>query len=117
GARLGAHVAEQLTARRDHVEGLAAVDDRRYHGEAVRTGRRVVLGHALRGLGQREQRIAAAVRSRARVGGDPGRPDVERGRGLALDHHALLAVRAPLARLEAQARVEALEARRVLEPA
>src|SRR5438045_2379888 len=71
------------------------------------------LGHPLRGRGQRAQRVAGPVGRRARVGRHAGGLDAQcRGR-LALDHDALLPARSGLAGLEAQAGVEALEARRM----
>ena len=68
-------------------------------------------GDELRGLGEREQRVAAAVRRGAAVGAAAVRGDVDRARRLAPDHDALVGA-GELARLEAQARVEAGEARR-----
>ena len=73
--------------------------------------------HRLGRLRERQQRVAATVGGGARVRRDPASVHAQRPGRLALDDHALLAVRAGLAGLEAEAGVELREEVGVLEPA
>ena len=66
--------------------------------------------HRLRGAREREQRVRALLRRRARVRRAAVREHPQRARGLALDDDRLLPVRRQLAALEAQAGVVAREA-------
>ena len=64
-----AQVADQLAAAGDDVERVAGVQHGRHRGQAVGAVGRVARGDGLRGGGEREQRVAAAVGRRAGVRG------------------------------------------------
>ena len=112
---VGAQVAEQLAARGHDVERVAGAQDGRHGGQVRRAVRVVLGGDDLGGAREREQRVAAAVGRRARVGAAPARLDAHRARGLAARRRRPRRRRRELAGLEAQARVEAGEALDVAE--
>ena len=112
---VGAQVAEELAGAGDDVERVAGADHGRHRGQVRGTVRVVLRRDGLRGGGEREQRVAAAVRRASPSGRcGPCAGDVDRARGLA-PHDDALVVAGELAGLEAQAGVEAREALDVAE--
>ena len=100
-------------ARRTGGTTLIASPERTIVGTTVRRGRAVGVGDRRtldRGVRERQQRVAALLRRRARVRGPPGGAHAHRAGALAPDDHAVLAGLADLAGLEAEARVVAGEA-------
>ena len=69
GVVVGAQVADELAAAGHDVERVAGVQHGGHRGEAVRAVGRVAGRDRLRGGGEREQRVAAAVGRRAGVRG------------------------------------------------
>ena len=83
GVGVGAQVARQLPAAGHDVERLARVQHGRHGGQVVRPVRLVARGDGLRRGGEREQRVAPAIRRRARMGGASARVDLDRAGRLA----------------------------------
>ncbi|CAB5029572.1 unannotated protein [freshwater metagenome] len=113
GEAVGAEVAHKLASAGYDVDRFAAAQSRRHSRQSLRALWIAQRVDQLRRLGKREQRADTLLGRASAVCGAAVSDQPERAGSFALDDDGIVTVCAPLASLEAEAGVEAGEARPV----